>query len=113
VAQTVAESALAAVEEMIFKEERILLPMSLQHLTETEWGEIFTQSPQFGYCLVDPLDGYAPAPASSDVPEAAMEEAARRGIAFAPSPRRPEAPGCCRSCLPRPRGRPTRRPRQR
>jgi uncharacterized protein len=86
VAQTVAESAFAAVEEMIFKEERILLPMSLQHLTETEWGEIFTQSPQFGYCLVDPLDGYVPPSASSDVPEAAMEEAARRGIAFAPSP---------------------------
>jgi len=54
VTQAVAEPALAAVEEMVFKEERILLPMALQNLTETEWGEIFTQSPQFGYCLVDP-----------------------------------------------------------
>jgi len=69
-AQTVAEPALSAVEERIFKEERILLPMSLQNLTETEWGEIFTQSPQFGYCLVDPRDGYQPPAPASDVPEA-------------------------------------------
>jgi DUF438 domain-containing protein len=86
VAATVAEPALAAVEEMVFKEERILLPMALQNLTETEWGEIFTQSPQFGYCLVDPRDGYRPPAAASDVPEAAAREAARSGVAFAPGP---------------------------
>ncbi|HEX9186300.1 MAG TPA: DUF438 domain-containing protein, partial [Vicinamibacteria bacterium] len=86
VAQAVAEPALAAVEEMIFKEERILLPMALQSLTETEWGEIFAQSPQFGYCLVDPREGYAPPLAASDVPEAATAEAARSGVAFAPGP---------------------------
>jgi hypothetical protein len=84
VAQTVAEPALSAVEEMVFKEERILLPMSLQNLTETEWGEIFTQSPQFGYCLVDPREGYRPPAPAADVPEAASAEAARSGIAFAP-----------------------------
>jgi DUF438 domain-containing protein len=84
VAQTVAEPALAALEEMIFKEERILLPMSLQNLTETEWGEVFTQSPQFGYCLVDPREGWAPPAAKSDVPEAAAREAVRTGVAFAP-----------------------------
>jgi DUF438 domain-containing protein len=54
VLDAVAEPALAALEEMIFKEERILLPMSLQTLDEHEWGEIAAQSPQFGYCLVDP-----------------------------------------------------------
>lgn len=86
VAQTVAEPALAAVEEMVFKEERILLPMALQSLTETEWGEIFTQSPQFGYCLVDPRDGYRPPAVASDVPAAATAEAARTGVAFAPGP---------------------------
>jgi hypothetical protein len=84
VAQTVVEPTLAAVEEMVFKEERILLPMALQSLTETEWGEIFAQSPQFGYCLVDPRDGYRPPPPASDVPAAASAEAARSGIAFAP-----------------------------
>jgi uncharacterized protein len=86
VARTVAEPALSAVAEMIFKEERILLPMSLQNLTESEWGEVHAQSPQFGYCLVDPREGYAPPPAKVDIPEAATLEAARSGIAFAPGP---------------------------
>jgi hypothetical protein len=87
VTRTVAEPALAALEEMIFKEERILLPMSLQNLTETEWGEIFVQSPQFGYCLVDPREGYEPPAArTDDVPEVARAEAARSGVAFTPGP---------------------------
>jgi DUF438 domain-containing protein len=76
---------------MIFKEERILLPMALQNLTETEWGEIFTQSPQFGYCLVDPREGYAPPAVKADVPEAAAAEAGRSGVAFAPGPFAPGA----------------------
>lgn len=85
-ARVVSEPALAAVDEMAFKEERILLPMALQNLTATEWGEIFTQSPQFGYCLVDPREGYEPPAAASDVPQAATDEAARSGAAFAPGP---------------------------
>lgn len=89
VSTTVAKPALAAVEEMIFKEERILLPMSLQTLTETEWGEIYEQSPQFGYCLVDPGEGYRPPAARTDVPEPALAEAARVGVAFSATP----APG--------------------
>jgi hypothetical protein len=84
VVRTVAEPALCAVEEMILKEERILLPLALQTLTETEWGEIWSQSPQFGYCLVDPCEGYEPPAAASDVPEAATVEASRSGVAFAP-----------------------------
>jgi uncharacterized protein len=80
----VAEPALSAVEEMIFKEERILLPMALQNLSEREWGEIWAQSPQFGFCLVDPGKGYQPPAAASDVSEAAMAEAARTGVTFAP-----------------------------
>jgi DUF438 domain-containing protein len=82
----VAERALLAVEEMILKEERILLPMSLQNLTETEWGEIFAQSPRFGYCIVDPREGYEPPRATSDVPPAANAQAERSGVAFAPGP---------------------------
>jgi DUF438 domain-containing protein len=55
-----AQPALSAVEEMIFKEENILLPMSLQTLTENEWAEIWSASPQYGWCLVEPQTGYAP-----------------------------------------------------
>ena len=43
---------LSAVEEMIFKEENILFPMSLQTLTENEWAEVWSASPQYGWCLV-------------------------------------------------------------
>jgi len=52
--------ALSAVEEMIFKEENILLPMSLQNLTENEWAEIWASSPKYGWCLVEPRQGYTP-----------------------------------------------------
>ena len=54
------EKAVAAVEEMIYKEENILLPMSLDTLTAEEWAEIWLASPQYGWCLVEPRSGYAP-----------------------------------------------------
>jgi uncharacterized protein len=55
-----AQPALSAIEEMIFKEENILLPMSLQTLTDNEWAEIWGASPQYGWCLVEPQTGYHP-----------------------------------------------------
>jgi DUF438 domain-containing protein len=61
VAKTVGEPALRALEEMVFKEENILLPVSLRTLTEAEWGEVAAQTPQLGYCLVDPVEGWRPA----------------------------------------------------
>ncbi|MBT4504659.1 MAG: DUF438 domain-containing protein, partial [Gemmatimonadetes bacterium] len=56
--EAVAEPALAAIEEMVRKEEDILLPMSLDALTAAEWGEIWEQTPEIGYCLVEPGDEY-------------------------------------------------------
>lgn len=64
------EHAAAAVAEMIYKEENILLPMSLEMLTEEEWAEIWAVSPRYGWCLVEPREGYAPAEA---VTKAAMD----------------------------------------
>lgn len=55
------QAAMAAVQEMIFKEENILLPMSLQTLSEEEWAEIWSVSPRYGWCLVEPKDEYRPA----------------------------------------------------
>jgi hypothetical protein len=54
------EPALSALEGMVFKEETILLPMCLGLFTEEEWGEIWSQSPEYGWCLVVPADGYRP-----------------------------------------------------
>jgi DUF438 domain-containing protein len=63
VADTVAEAALSTVEEMFYKEEQILLPMCLDTFTEDDWAEIWTSSPKYGWCLVEPREGYRPAPA--------------------------------------------------
>ena len=71
VAAGVAEPALQAVEEMIFKEEQILLPMALQALTDEEWGEIWSVSPKYGWCLVEPREGYRPPQAVA--PEGTVE----------------------------------------
>ncbi len=42
------QPALSAVEGMIMKEEEILLPMTMDTLTEDEWLQIYKQSPEIG-----------------------------------------------------------------
>jgi len=59
------KSAVFAVQEMIFKEENILLPMSQQTLTENEWAEIWVASPKYGWCLLEPQQGYKPPESSA------------------------------------------------
>jgi DUF438 domain-containing protein len=63
-----AEPALTAIEEMIYKEENILLPAAMTKLTGEEWGEIWAQSPRYGWCLVEPRTGYRPGNGSGPVP---------------------------------------------
>lgn len=80
VVATVGEPALASVEAMIDKEERILLPMALDLLTREEWGEIWTESPRFGWCLVEPGALYQP-PAAV-VPRDTVEMPSGRAMMF-------------------------------
>ncbi len=70
VASTLGQSVVGAVEEMMYKEESILLPMCLDTFTEEEWAQIWLDSPRYGWCLVEPLDGYRP-------PESVVKEALR------------------------------------
>jgi len=70
VAEKLGES-LTRVEEMIFKEENILIPMLLDTLTDEEWTVVARESGEIGYCLIDPppawqasLAAKAPAPAA-------------------------------------------------
>jgi uncharacterized protein len=65
---TPAAQVAAAVEEMIYKEENILLPMALRTLTPAEWAEMWAASPRYGWCLVEPRQGYAPAAAETETP---------------------------------------------
>ncbi|MEE9443517.1 MAG: DUF438 domain-containing protein [candidate division Zixibacteria bacterium] len=64
-----------AIGEMIYKEEEILLPMSLDKLSESEWYSIYTQSPELGFCLFDPTTPWQPE--SVPVGEAVKESQAR------------------------------------
>ena len=73
---TVLEPALAALESMVYKEENILLPMCLRLFSEEEWGEIWRQSPEYGWCLVTPGTGYQP-PQARTVTDAIQLPAAK------------------------------------
>ena len=52
--------AVKAITDMIIKEEEILLPMTLDKLTETDWYEIYRQTNEIGYCLYDPKFSWSP-----------------------------------------------------
>ncbi|GAA0135284.1 DUF438 domain-containing protein [Paenibacillus sp. YSY-4.3] len=54
------ERVITEVNEMIFKEENILLPMALEKLTEDEWVKIAAESDEIGYCLTAPEQKWIP-----------------------------------------------------
>jgi DUF438 domain-containing protein len=45
---------------MIFREEQILFPMSLDTLANTEWYSVQQDSPGVGFCLYDPQEEWVP-----------------------------------------------------
>src|SRR5215831_5772121 len=59
-AATTGAAAANSVHEMIYKEEQILFPMCLERFTADEWAEIWASSPRYGWCLVEPREGYRP-----------------------------------------------------
>jgi DUF438 domain-containing protein len=58
--------AVSAIEEMIYKEEKILFPMCLDAFTENEWYEIYKQSDETGYCLCSPAVEWKPVLPNAD-----------------------------------------------
>ncbi|MCF6094643.1 DUF438 domain-containing protein [Microaerobacter geothermalis] len=46
--------------DMIYREENILFPMSMNHLTEDEWIKIAHESDEIGYCLTEPAAIWMP-----------------------------------------------------
>lgn len=52
-----AAALLEEIDGMIFKEESILLPASLEKLKPADWAEIFRESAQAGYIFIDPPEG--------------------------------------------------------
>ncbi|NLF28209.1 MAG: DUF438 domain-containing protein, partial [Clostridiales bacterium] len=57
--------------DMIFKEENIMLPMLAENLTQDEWKRIADETPNLGYCLIDPPPKWSPAGPAEARPEAA------------------------------------------
>ncbi|KAF0150806.1 MAG: hemerythrin HHE cation binding domain protein [Ignavibacteria bacterium] len=60
------QPTLKSIEEMIYKEENILLPMCMDTFTEIDWYEILKQSEDFGYCLYYPEAKWKPAFAENE-----------------------------------------------
>ncbi len=48
------ENAIEQIREMVFKEESILFPMSLETLVEDEWIQIYEESDEIGFALITP-----------------------------------------------------------
>lgn len=59
------EPASKAVSDMIMKEEEILLPMTMDKLTDDDWYQIYKQTNEIGYCLYDPKVEWKPSGADS------------------------------------------------
>jgi len=67
---------LEAITAMILKEEQILLPMSLDKLSEVEWYAVALQSVEIGFCLYDPTIEWKPE-GVIEIPEGERSEAER------------------------------------
>ena len=52
--------AIEAIDDMVYKEEKILFPTALDLLTEQDWYEIYLQSDEYGYCLYAPQFEWTP-----------------------------------------------------
>ncbi|MDR3544062.1 MAG: DUF438 domain-containing protein [Desulfosporosinus sp.] len=78
--QTTALPALQAIEDLIYKEDNIMFPMSMETLTEGEWAAIAEQSGEIGYALIKPDFGWIPsAPPEPPVDPGAFQVNYERG----------------------------------
>ncbi|BCG60685.1 DUF438 domain-containing protein [Paenibacillus sp. URB8-2] len=68
------ELIIKEVNEMVFKEENILLPMALDKLTEDEWVKIARESGTIGFCLAAPEKEWVPERNPEPVDAEAKEE---------------------------------------
>jgi DUF438 domain-containing protein len=64
---------LAAVEDMIYKEEKILFPMALETLSAEEWREVRRGEEEIGYALVAPAAPWPPEGEAAAVAPAGRE----------------------------------------
>ena len=58
--QKTALPVLQSIEDLIYKEENIMFPMSMETLTEGEWAAVAEQSGEIGFTLIQPDFGWIP-----------------------------------------------------
>ncbi len=76
--------ALSRVEEMIFKEENIMIPMLAENLTEEEWKSIADESAEIGF-LIDSVPVWEPVKRDQNEKPAPNLSAEESGIVKLPS----------------------------
>ena len=75
------KGTLSKINEMIFKEENIMIPMILEVFTDDEWAHIAADRGEIGYTLIEPPPVFAAA-ARESAPPAASERPAAGTIVF-------------------------------
>lgn len=60
ISELVLVPAVKGITDMISKEEEILLPMSMDKLTDDDWYSVYQQTNEIGYCLYDPQTEWVP-----------------------------------------------------
>jgi DUF438 domain-containing protein len=75
VVDLVLKPAAEAIADMIYREEEILLPMSLDTLSEAEWYAVYQQSPEYGFCLYDPTEEWEPARKTPEEEQTTVDQA--------------------------------------
>lgn len=71
----------AAIQEMTYKEEKILFPAALERLAAADWGKIHAQENELGYFLVKPGTEWQPSDVSADTPATAAADSPAVGTA--------------------------------
>jgi len=54
------DTAARMMQDMVYKEEKILFPAALEHLSEDDWAQIRAQEAEIGYFLVVPGNQWSP-----------------------------------------------------
>jgi hypothetical protein len=96
-------AAAVKIQDMVYKEEKILFPASLEHLTGSDWAQIRAQEEEIGYFLVVPGRQWV-AQESVALESAAQERTAHESAAMGSPIERIHQPAAQPAAVERPAG---------
>ncbi len=71
-AELILAPAIAGIDDMVTKEEEILFPMCMDHLSEADWYHIQSQTLEIGFCIYDPKEEWKPVGIDTEAIDAEM-----------------------------------------